>query len=321
MSELVNVASNPHVRHKDTTSRIMFYVIVALMPATIFGIYNSGTYALHALLLIIITIASCVASEYIFNVITKRKQTVTDLSAVVTGLLLALNFPCTLPYWMGILGGVFAIIVVKCLFGGLGQNFMNPALGARCFMLISFTSAMSSFVYDGVSTATPLAMLRNGEAVNTWDMLVGKIPGVIGETSVIAIVIGAIILILFGVIDLAIPGTYILTFAIFIGIYTCFNGGFNLQYLVAQLCGGGLMLGAFFMATDYATSPITPKGKIIFGICLGLLTGIFRMFGSMAEGVSYAIIFCNLLVPIIERFTIPRGFGVEKEKKSKGGNE
>ena len=321
MSELVNVASNPHVRHKDTTSRIMLYVIIALMPATIFGIWNSKGYQLHALVLIIATIASCVVSEYLFNLITKKKQTISDLSACVTGLLLALNFPCTLPIWMGVLGGVFAIVIVKCLFGGLGQNFMNPALGARCFLLISFTSAMSNFVYDGVSTATPLAVLRNGGAVNTWDMLVGTIPGVIGETSVIALVIGAIFLILMGVIDLSIPGSYIITFAIFISIYTCATGGFDLQYVVAQLCGGGLMLGAFFMATDYVTSPITPKGKIVFGICLGLLTGIFRMFGSMAEGVSYAIIFCNLLVPIIEKLTIPRGFGVEKPKKSKGGNE
>ena len=314
MNELINVSSNPHVRSKDTTSRIMFYVILALLPATVFGIWNFGP---RALVLILITIASCVASEYIFNRLTKRKQTVGDLSAVVTGLLLALNFPVSLPLWMPIIGGVFAIIVVKCIFGGLGQNFMNPALGARCFMLISFTSAMSNFTYDGVSSATPLALMRSGEAVNTWRMLIGTIPGTIGETSVIAIVIGAMFLILMGVIDLTIPGTYILTFAIFIAIFG--GHGLDSNYIVAQLCGGGLMLGAFFMATDYVTSPITPGGRVIYGIILGLLTGIFRTFGSMAEGVSYAIIFSNLLVPLIERFTIPKGFGIVKTKNEKGG--
>ena len=236
---------------------------------------------------------------------------------MVTGLLLALNFPVSLPWWMPILGGAFAIIVVKCLFGGLGQNFMNPALGARCFMLISFTSAMSNWTYDGVSTATPLALMRSGEAINTWDCLVGTIPGTIGETSVICIVIGAMFLILMGVIDLRIPGTYIITFTIFIILFS--GHGLDSDYIVGQLCSGGLMLGAFFMATDYATSPITPKGKIVFGIVLGLLTGIFRIYGSMAEGVSYAIIFSNILVPLIERITIPRGFGIVKEKKSKGG--
>ena len=320
MSDLMNVASNPHVRAKDSTSRIMLYVLIALLPAAGFGIWNFGA---RALVLILITIASCVASEYIFNLITHKKQTVGDLSAVVTGLLLALNFPVSLPLWMPIIGGAFAIIVVKMLFGGLGQNFMNPALGARCFMLISFTGPMSAFTYDGVSTATPLAQMRAGEVVDTFRMLTGTIPGTIGETSVIAIVIGAMFLILMGVIDLRIPGTYIVTFTIFImlfsghGIFS--EGGLSVSYIVGQLCGGGLMLGAFFMATDYVTSPITSKGKIIFGICLGITTGIFRMFGSMAEGVSYSIIFCNILVPLIENFTIPKGFGIVKEKKAKGG--
>ncbi len=314
-NELMNVASNPHVRHKDSTQRIMLYVIIALLPATCFGIWNFG---LRALLLILITIASCVASEYIFNIITHKKQTVSDLSAVVTGLLLALNFPVSLPWWMPVVGGAFAIIVVKIIFGGLGQNFMNPALGARCFMLISFTGPMSAFTYDGVSSATPLALMREGETVDTFRMLIGTIPGTIGETSVIAIVVGAMVLILMGVIDLRIPGTYIVTFTIFIILFS--GHGLDSNYIVGQLCGGGLMLGAFFMATDYVTSPITSKGKIVFGICLGITTGIFRMFGSMAEGVSYSIIFCNILVPLIENFTIPKGFGVVKEKKAKGGD-
>ena len=251
--------------------------------------------------------------------------TIKDFSAVVTGLLLALNLPPTAPLWMGVLGSVFAILVVKQLFGGLGQNFMNPALAARCFLLISFTGRMTSFTYDGISGATPLAAIRaNVEAgnsalagVNSMDMLLGKIGGTIGETSVIAIMIGAIILILMGIIDLRIPGTYIVTFALFIGIFGGFVDGigfFNIPYMTAQLCGGGLMLGAWFMATDYVTSPITKKGQIVYGIILGVLTGIFRLFGGAAEGVSYAIIFSNLLVPLIERVTLPKPFGKGGEK-------
>ena len=319
MSELYNVSSSPHVRSKDTTSRIMLYVIIALLPTSLFGIYNFGW---HALLLIVVTIASCVASEWIFNKITKRKQTIRDLSAVVTGLLLALNLPPTLPWWMAVLGGAFAIIVVKCLFGGLGQNFMNPALGARCFLLISFTGPMTTFAnsryyirqgMDAVSSATPLASLKAGETtLNTLDMLLGRTPGTIGETCVLAILLGAIFLILMGVIDLRIPGTYIITFVIFILLFS--GHGLDWNYVVAQLTGGGLMLGAFFMATDYVTSPITPIGKIIFGIVLGVLTGIFRLFGASAEGVSYAIIFSNLLVPLIERITVPRPFGKGGER-------
>ena len=322
MSDLYHVSSSPHVRSKDTTERIMLYVIIALLPTTLFGIYNFGY---RALILILVTIASCVASEWIFNKIVHKKQTINDLSAVVTGLLLALNLPATLPWWEAVLGGVFAIIVVKCMFGGLGQNFMNPALGARCFLLISFTGRMTSFVYDGVSGATPLATIRaNIEAgnaaldgVNSMDMLIGNIAGTIGETSVIAIVIGAIILILKGIIDLRIPGTYIVTFALFIGIFGGFVDGigfFNVQYMTAELCGGGLMLGAWFMATDYVTSPITKKGQIVYGILLGCLTGLFRLFGGSAEGVSYAIIFSNLLVPLIERVTLPKPFGKGGEK-------
>ena len=318
MSDIYNVSSSPHVRFKDTTDRIMLYVVIALLPASLFGIYNFG---FSALLLIIVTIASCVVSEYLFDKVTKRKNTIRDLSAVVTGLLLALNLPPTLPWWMAVLGGAFAIVVVKCLFGGLGQNFMNPALGARCFLLISFTGPMTTFAnsryyisqgMDAVSSATPLAALKAGESVNTMDMLIGRIPGTIGETSVIAILIGAIFLILMEVIDLRIPGTYIVTFVIFVLLFG--GHGFDWNYVVAQLCGGGIMLGAFFMATDYVTSPITPVGKIIYGIALGILTGLFRIFGASAEGVSYAIIFGNLLVPLIERITIPRPFGKGGER-------
>ena len=322
MSDLYHVSSSPHVRSKDTTSKIMLYVIMALLPTSLFGIYNFG---IRALILILVTIASCVASEWIFNKIVHKKNSIDDLSAVVTGLLLALNLPASLPWWEAVIGGVFAIVIVKMMFGGLGQNFMNPALGARCFLLISFTGRMTSFVYDGVSGATPLATIRaNIEAgnaaldgVNSMDMLIGNIAGTIGETSVIAIVIGAIILILKGIIDLRIPGTYIVTFALFIGIFGGFVDGigfFNVQYMTAELCGGGLMLGAWFMATDYVTSPITKKGQIVYGILLGCLTGLFRLFGGSAEGVSYAIIFSNLLVPLIERVTLPKPFGKGGEK-------
>ena len=312
MRNLLKVSSSPHVRAKDDTSRIMLYVIIALMPTTLFGIFNFG---LRALLLVAVCIITCVLSEFLFEKAVGKKSTINDLSAVVTGLLLALNLPHTLPVWQAVLGSVFAIVVVKMLFGGLGQNFMNPALGGRVFLLISFAATMTNFEYDGVASATPLALLKNGEAVNTLDMLIGRCGGTIGETSAICILIGAIILILLGVIDLTIPGVYILSFAIFIILFG--RHGFDATFLVAHLCGGGLMLGAFFMATDYVTSPITPMGKIIFGICLGVLTGVFRIFGNSAEGVSYAIIFSNLLVPLIEKVTVPRAFGVVRPKKVK----
>ena len=253
------------------------------------------------------------ASEWLFEKIVHKKSTINDYSAVVTGLLLALNLPATLPWWEAVIGGVFAIVIVKMMFGGLGQNFMNPALGARCFLLIAFAADMTNFVIDDYTGATPLAAMRNGEAVNTMDMLIGKTAGTIGETSVIAILIGAVILILLGVIDLRIPGTYIVTFVLFLIIFS--GHGFDADYITAQLCGGGLMLGAFFMATDYVTSPITPLGKILFGVCLGVLTGLFRLFGANAEGVSFAIILSNCLVPMIEKITIPKSFGWVKEGK------
>lgn len=310
MSDLYNVSSSPHVRAKDTSARIMLYVVIALLPASVFGIWNFG---LRALLLILVCIATCVASEWIFEKLVHKKSTINDFSAVVTGLLLALNLPYTLPIWQAVLGSVFAIVIVKMMFGGLGQNFMNPALGARCFLLVSFASTMTSFTYDGVTGATPLALMRNGEAVDTMKMMIGTTAGTIGETSTIAILIGAIFLILMGVIDLTIPGTYLVSFAAFILLFG--GQGMNWNYMTAQLCGGGLMLGAFFMATDYVTSPITPMGKVAFGVLLGVLTGLFRIFGANAEGVSFAIILSNLLVPIIEKFTVPRAFGQKKEVK------
>ncbi len=310
MSENLNVSSSPHIRDKINSSNIMLFVVIALMPATIFGIYNFRHE--NAWLLVVVTTAAAVLSEYIYEKLMHKPITISDFSAVVTGLLLALNLPPTLPLWMGALGAVFAIIVVKQLFGGLGQNFMNPALGARCFLLIAFTGRMTYFVYAGVTGATPLAELKAGEAVNTFDMLLGMTRGTSGETSVIAIMIGAMFLLLMGVIDLRIPGTYIVTFVIFIIIFG--GHGFDTQYITAHLCGGGLMLGAWFMATDYVTSPITKTGQIVYGICLGLLTGLFRLFGGSAEGVSYAIIISNLLVPLIEKITLPKPFGKGGEK-------
>ena len=248
-------------------------------------------------------------SEWLFEKAIGKKSTIGDLSAAVTGLLLALNLPFTLPVWQAVLGSIFAIVVVKMLFGGLGQNFMNPALGGRAFLVISFAATMTHFEYDGVAGATPLALLKSGEAVNTLDMLIGRTGGTIGETSAICILIGAIILILLGVIDLIIPGVYIVSFAIFVCVFG--GHGFDTTFLVAHLCGGGLMLGAFFMATDYVTRPITEKGQYVFGIFLGIMTGIFRFFGPGAEGVSYAIILGNLLVPLIEKATRPVAFGRE----------
>ena len=311
----LKVSSSPHIRSKVTTGNIMLMVTIARLPASAFGVWNFG---LPALVMLLSTTISAVLTEYIYEKLMHKKVTINDFSAVVTGLLLGLNMPASAPWWMGALGSVFGILIVKQLFGGLGQNFMNPALGARCFLLISFTGPMTKFIYDGVSGPTPLALLKDGETVDTMNMLIGKIPGTIGETSVIAIIIGAIFLILMGVIDLRIPGTYIVTFVIFVGIFGHFTkagvGFFDPQYITAHLCGGGLMLGAWFMATDYVTSPITKKGQYVYGVLLGILTGLFRLFGGSAEGVSYAIIISNLFVPLIERVTLPKPFGKGGEK-------
>lgn len=304
MSNNLSVSSNPHIRHRDSTSGIMLCVIVALLPATVFGIINFGFYSLC---LVAVTVTSAVLGELIFNLITHRKNSLTDFSAVVTGLLLALNLPPHLPLWMGALGSLFAIIVVKMLFGGLGKNFMNPALGARCFLMLSFARYMTDFECDAYSGATPLAALENDGMVNVFDMAIGRTSGCIGETSVLAILLGACFLIAMGVIDLIIPGLYILSFS---AVIILLGGhGADLSYLSAHLSGGGLMLGAFFMATDYTTRPVNRKGQALYGILLGILTGIFRLFGPSAEGVSFAIIIGNLCVPLIEKVTFSRAFG------------
>lgn len=316
VKKMFQVSSNPHIRSRVSTSGIMLAVIISLLPAAGYGVYNFGP---RALAVIAVTIASTVVTEGIYGLIVK-KNTITDLSAVVTGLLLAMNLPVQLPLWMAALGGVFAILVAKLLFGGLGQNFMNPALAGRCFLLISFPKQMADFTtkacslggitWDAYTGATPLAALKAGESVNVTDMILGRTAGTIGETSMIALMIGACILLLLGIIDLKIPGSYIVTFVIFVGIFG--GRGFDPVYLTAQLAGGGLMLGAFFMATDYVTRPITTGGQYLFGISLGIMTGIFRIFGPGAEGVSYAIILGNLLVPLMEKVTRPTPFGYKK---------
>mgnify|MGYP000260082753 CR=1 FL=1 len=313
MDQMLHVSSNPHVRDKMTTSKIMQLVALALLPATLFGIYNFG---LRALLVVVITVASSVFFEWIYDKLMHKKNTITDFSAVVTGLLLALNMPASIPLWMPVLGSAFAIIVVKQLFGGLGQNFMNPALAARCFLLTSFALFMNNFSsaklgFDSLTGATPLAQLRAGETVDLASLVIGRIPGTIGEVSVIALLIGAIYMVVRKVISPVIPLIYIGT----VFVFTFLFGGFNLTYSLSEICAGGLIFGAFFMATDYVTSPLTPKGQIVYGLILGIVTGIFRLWGASPEGVSYAIIFSNLLVPLIERYTLPTAFGKGGQKK------
>ena len=320
MEQMLNVSSNPHVRDKMTTSRIMQLVALALLPTTLFGLWNFG---FRALLVVLVTVASSVFFEWLYDRLMHKKNTINDFSAVVTGLLLALNMPPQIPLWMPVRGSAFAIIVVKQLFGGLGQNFMNPALAARCFLMISFAGKMTDFAVDKLSGyhcidtvtgATALAELKNSgftaDSISVKNLFIGNIHGTIGETSAIAILIGAVILLAFKVIDLKIPLTYIGSFAVFVILYMLGTGkGFDVNYLFSHLFGGGLMLGAWFMATDYVTTPITPKGQLLYGCCLGVVTAIFRLFGGSAEGVSYAIIFCNLLVPLIEKVTKPVAFG------------
>ena len=317
MSEVFNVSTNPHVRSKVTTQSIMRDVLIALAPACIFGVYNFG---FDALIRLIIGVVTCVATEAIYQYFMHLKVTVSDLSAAVTGLLIAMNIPSTLNVGYEIVGCIFAIIVVKQLFGGIGQNFMNPALAARCFLLIAFTGPMTNFVTDTYSGATPLAVLKPGaepaQATSLLTLFIGKHAGVIGETSVICLLIGAAYLLIKKIISGRIPVTYIATFAVLIFLFAP-GHQFEAEYLLKELCAGGLVLGAFFMATDYVTSPITPMGKIVFGVILGILTFIFRMFGGSAEGVSYAIIFSNLLVPLIERVTVPKSFGKQKPVKEK----
>lgn len=328
MSDLYNVSAAPHIRSPIKTNSIMRDVILALIPAGLFGIFNFG---LRALLVILATVLSCVVTEYVYCRLMKKPVNPWDYSDIVTGLLLAFNLPVSIPIWMAVLGGVFAILIVKMLFGGLGQNFMNPALAARVFLFISFPARMSSFaldkvisptvtdflrdgvlVLDGVSGATPLGQLKAGETVDLLKLFIGNIGGTIGETSALALLIGAAYLFYRKVLTPIIPFIYILSFAIFALIFG--GHGFDMNYILGHILSGGLILGAFFMATDYVTSPITPKGQLIFGAFLGIMTGIFRIIGTGVEGVSFAILLGNLLVPLIDNVTRPKTFGKERVK-------
>lgn len=317
MSKLLNLSSNPHIRDNVTTAEIMRDVFIALIPTTLYGIIQWG---FNAALVCILTVAAAVISELVYEKCMKLPITIKDWSAAVTGLILALNCPPNIPAWIPCLGAVFAIIIVKQLYGGLGKNFMNPALAARCFLLISFAGKMTSFTgvgADALSGATPLAFMKtNPDAIAKIDLgaaFLGRIPGTIGEVSKLCVLIGAAYLIIRKVISPKIPLIYIGTVAVFTLLFG--GHGFDLYYLACELCAGGLIFGAFFMATDYVTSPITPLGQIIFAIMLGILTGLFRLFGGSTEGVSYAIIICNILVPMINVHTVPKAFGKEGAKK------
>lgn len=308
------VSSTPHIRSKDSIQSIMRDVLIALTPAALMGIWYFG---IKAFLIIAISIASSIFFEAAFQKITKKSITITDLSAAVTGLLLAMNLPVDIPFWLPIVGSFFAIVVAKQLFGGLGQNFINPALAARAFLLASYPTPMTNFTQptglfansDAISTATPLSRLNEGvfipEISDYIDALSGNIGGCIGETCAIALIIGGIYLLVRRVISWRIPVTYILT----VFILSWFFGRTPLYELLI----GGLMLGAFFMATDYSSSPVTPLGQLIMGVGCGILTSLIRSYGSYPEGVSYSILLMNLAVPLIDRYTKPKIFGEVKK--------
>ncbi len=314
MSNFV-VSATPHVRSKDSIQGIMRDVIIALLPATVMGIVYFG---IKALALVAISVASAVFFEYLYQKLTKQRVTIDDLSAVVTGLLLALNMPAEAPFWMPIVGSAFAIIIAKQLFGGLGQNFINPALAARAFLLASYPTAMTTWTLDGVTTATPLALLKSGDLVaptanDYMAALTGHIGGCIGETCAIALIIGGLYLLYRRVISWRIPVVYIATVVILTGLI----GRNGVRVPLYEVLVGGLLLGAFFMATDYASSPVTAKGQIIMGLGCGLLTTLIRIYGGYPEGVSYSILIMNLCVPLIDRFTKGRIFGARPKEAKK----
>ena len=317
MNELYHVSASPHVRSNITTAGIMYDVCIALTPAALFGVWRFG---LYAALIIIVSMVSAVLSEAAYQMITMQKVTAFDGSALVTGMILALILPPEVPLWVPALGSVFAIIFVKQFFGGLGQNFMNPAAAARCFLLISFASIMGNYSVDGVSGATPLALLKEGGRIDLPRAFLGYTGGCIGEVSIVAVLIGGIYLIARKVISWKIPVTIFITFAVFEILFS--GHGFNLTFLVSEFCAGGLAFGAIFMATDYVSCPITPLGAVLYAVIIGVLAGIFRTFGPAAEGMSYAIILADLFVPLIEAGTMPKAFGANAkpvEKKSATG--
>ena len=312
MKKLLNVSSSPHVRSSLTTHKIMYQVILAMMPVTILGVVN---YGIKALAVIIAAVVSAVASEALFNVLTKRPQTIADGSAAVTGLMLALILPPELPLYIPILGSAFAIIIVKCLFGGLGKNFMNPALAARCFLLISYGAIVTVYKVDGVSTATPLAELAAGNSVDLMSVFWGSASGVIGS-SALGILIGAAMLFAFKIITYEIPVAILVSFNLFLGFFA--EQGFDPGFHMVHMLAGGVLFGAFFMATDYVTSPVTSKGQLVFGTIIGVLMGLFHVFGTAPDSGSYAIIIANMLVPLIDEYCVPVAYGHRKVKEKAG---
>ena len=313
VNKKLTVSASPHVRSPHTATGIMLDVIIALIPALIAAVVIFGT---QVLLVTLVCVGSAVLSEYLCRKVMKRHQTIGDLSAVVTGLLLAFNLPVSVPLWIAALGSIIAIVVVKQMFGGIGQNFVNPALAARIILLVSFPSKMTGWTLDGVTTATPLASLKSGTVDSTAlpsmvDMLLGKHGGCLGEVCSVALILGGIYLIVRKVISPAIPLSYIGTVAVFMLL----AGKGSLEFTAYQLLSGGLLIGAIFMATDYTTSPVSFKGKIIFGIGCGLITAAIRVFGGYPEGVSFSIIIMNILVPHIERLTTAKPFGTPKKDK------
>ena len=310
------ISSSPHIRSNETVQSVMRDVLIALLPATIGSIYFFRT---GAIINIIAGVLGAVGAEYIIQKFMKKPITISDLSAVVTGLLLAFNVPASAPWWMTFFGSVFAIVIAKQLFGGLGHNFINPALVARALLLSSWPVLMTSWTtpIDAVSTATPLAIIKNSGAegvvkANIFDMFIGNIPGTLGETSALLLLIGGAYLLYKGVITYVIPASYICTVA----ILTFAFSGFDTSMILYNIFGGGLMLGAIFMATDYATSPMTAKGQLIYGVGCGLLTSVIRYYGGYPEGVSYSILLMNVATPLIEKYVRPRVFGeVKKNEK------
>jgi len=307
-------SSSPHIRSDESISKIMRDVVIALLPATLASIYF---FRFGAVKVILLAIISAVITEAVIQKIRKQEVTINDWSAVVTGLLLAFNLPATAPWWLPVIGSVFAIAVVKQAFGGVGHNFMNPALAARAMLLASWPVQMTNWVTpgpDAVSTATPLALISGTEGVvenlpSLTNLLIGNIGGCIGETSAIFLIIGGIYLVYRGVITPKVPVIYISTVA----VLTFILGGFDLYYMIYQVFAGGLMLGAIYMATDYASSPVTPKGQIVFALGCGILTSLIRLYGGYPEGVSYSILLMNVASPLIDKYTNPRVFGEVKQ--------
>ncbi|HBD63700.1 MAG TPA: Na+-transporting NADH:ubiquinone oxidoreductase subunit D [Clostridiales bacterium] len=313
MENKLIASSSPHIRTDETTQKLMLDVIIGLLPALVASIFYFGS---NSIVLIVVAVAAAVATEFACQKFMNRPITVTDLSAVVTGMLVAFNLPPSAPWWIAVAGAIFAIAIVKQIFGGLGFNFLNPALAARAFLMASWSSHITGGfidpVTDAVSSATPLTVIKAGgtQLPSMMDMLLGNIPGVIGETSSILIILGGLYLIYRGTIKWIIPACYIGTVAV---IALIFDGGSLLPY---HLFGGGLMLGAFFMATDFATSPVTDKGKVIYAVGAGMLTMLIRKVGGYPEGVSYSILLMNILTPMINMYVKPQVFGVAGGKKN-----